>query len=377
MECRFPPRRRKTAAERRAQYLRAEGRCVQTLLRAFEAINTHRGGKLSAVGRAFLSGLSDSSSQCPKSDNTVVPCKFYANGHCKFGLACKFAHHVQTLSTSFRVVASMEAEPTKLEPLNVNAVEFVPDSAAPFEEDTYACDEQMVRVRENVVACMPSSVSLQGRWETLPASGWDRIYSQFERKEHVETLIQMCNLIESLVDAEPPSSHNTSRRELQKIVARSVRTPWRNELQTLHNDFERKAHVVTGLDHFVQTLETHSQLVLTAYSSMRRLLERASELRLLVECYIHRMKRYRFVRAADMSQCHFANSVLADLIPTLDERSQTFWLNELVERYWSNHSWCTREQIERTDPFYLVQDLRPADRVYIDNGIFLALNGQG
>ena len=52
-------RRKKTAAERRQQRLRAEARGVQHLLRAFEALQTHRGCAASALGRALGSALLD------------------------------------------------------------------------------------------------------------------------------------------------------------------------------------------------------------------------------------------------------------------------------------------------------------------------------
>ena len=51
------PRRRKSAAERRAQADRAEARTVCRLLKGLLSIEAHRGGQLSRAGRALLSSL--------------------------------------------------------------------------------------------------------------------------------------------------------------------------------------------------------------------------------------------------------------------------------------------------------------------------------
>ena len=53
-----PVRRRKTAAERRAQTRRAEGRTALSLVRAFKAILAHRGNYLGTVGLVLFSALS-------------------------------------------------------------------------------------------------------------------------------------------------------------------------------------------------------------------------------------------------------------------------------------------------------------------------------
>ena len=47
------PRRRKSAGERRAQYLRSEARMVQRLLRGFTELHLHRGSQASVFGRAL------------------------------------------------------------------------------------------------------------------------------------------------------------------------------------------------------------------------------------------------------------------------------------------------------------------------------------
>lgn len=50
-------RHRKTAAERRQQGARAQGRVIQSLLRNFKAISVHRGNSLSTLGLALVSAL--------------------------------------------------------------------------------------------------------------------------------------------------------------------------------------------------------------------------------------------------------------------------------------------------------------------------------
>ena len=56
----FPPRRRKSAAERREQYKRAEGRMTQHLLSKFFALSSHRGNRLSRFSEALCRALSES-----------------------------------------------------------------------------------------------------------------------------------------------------------------------------------------------------------------------------------------------------------------------------------------------------------------------------
>ena len=54
-----PLRRRKTAADRRRQRLRAEGRGAQRLLRAFAAVRECRGGQLTPLAEALSRALGD------------------------------------------------------------------------------------------------------------------------------------------------------------------------------------------------------------------------------------------------------------------------------------------------------------------------------
>ena len=54
----FQVKRRTSAAERRAQCQRAEGRRLQGLLRQLQLIHLHRGGQLSRIGVTLLTALS-------------------------------------------------------------------------------------------------------------------------------------------------------------------------------------------------------------------------------------------------------------------------------------------------------------------------------
>ena len=51
------PRRKKSAADRRAQRLRAEGRLMQHMLKCLSDIGSHRGCKLSRLGEVLANTL--------------------------------------------------------------------------------------------------------------------------------------------------------------------------------------------------------------------------------------------------------------------------------------------------------------------------------
>ena len=53
----LPARRKKSAAERRAQRLRAEGRVMQRMLKCLGEVSSHRGCKLSRLGEVLASTL--------------------------------------------------------------------------------------------------------------------------------------------------------------------------------------------------------------------------------------------------------------------------------------------------------------------------------
>ena len=52
-------RRRKSGAERRAQYNRAHARSLQVLLRAFDEVSRHRGGQCSRLAKALMASLNE------------------------------------------------------------------------------------------------------------------------------------------------------------------------------------------------------------------------------------------------------------------------------------------------------------------------------
>ena len=82
----LPKRRRKTAAERRAQRLRATARATQHLLKLLSSLN-HRGNTVSKMAKNLDVTLS---SQSMRERRRV--CKHHANGFCKYGAQCRFAH---------------------------------------------------------------------------------------------------------------------------------------------------------------------------------------------------------------------------------------------------------------------------------------------
>lgn len=54
---RFPPRRRKSAAERRSQYQRADAQVVAKLLKGFMNLDQHRGSQLNKATQIFVEAL--------------------------------------------------------------------------------------------------------------------------------------------------------------------------------------------------------------------------------------------------------------------------------------------------------------------------------
>jgi len=123
----YPPRRKKTAAERRAQYDRAHGRAIQAVVKSLQAVQSHRGGQLSSQGRVLLDALyrpagstigsratqpvvlsptppeaaCSSASMEPLSPTTGASrleastqqlCQHHAMGHCWFGASCWYRH---------------------------------------------------------------------------------------------------------------------------------------------------------------------------------------------------------------------------------------------------------------------------------------------
>jgi hypothetical protein len=72
-----PRRRRKSAAERRAQKLRSEGRLVARLLKAFSDIEHHRGGANSRLGSALWSTLRGEPRAAHENDSVGVDNKVH------------------------------------------------------------------------------------------------------------------------------------------------------------------------------------------------------------------------------------------------------------------------------------------------------------
>merc|ERR1711892_747250 len=89
-----PPRRKKTAKETREQFLRADARTVQRLLKGFDSIANHRGNRLTALGTALRNALSNAPPSQPKSTASPSPCRHFQAGRCTWGATCRFSHAV-------------------------------------------------------------------------------------------------------------------------------------------------------------------------------------------------------------------------------------------------------------------------------------------
>eukprot|EP00969_Alexandrium_andersonii_P098539 4348797-Alexandrium_andersonii.AAC.1 len=68
-------RRRKTAAERRAQARRAEARMVSRLLQGFASLDGHRGNALTKAARQFANSLRPSVSTLCADAQVFVPAR--------------------------------------------------------------------------------------------------------------------------------------------------------------------------------------------------------------------------------------------------------------------------------------------------------------
>jgi len=71
-------RRNKKAAERRAQYARADGRAMQAVMRSLQAVGSHRGNELSKLGNALLSAVSCAGGGAGKDGWTCKSCSYWS-----------------------------------------------------------------------------------------------------------------------------------------------------------------------------------------------------------------------------------------------------------------------------------------------------------
>jgi len=180
-------RRKKTAAQRRQQRERAQGRLLQSLLRNLSALD-HRGSKLSACGAALKSALSSekAAANASASKTTTSPrpdvvtakpaaCKHYAIGHCRFGNMCRFSHDLP----------AADILPSSV--LRANAPEFVlhPKSSKTEDGTTHEANEVVFSpgvfvpdefgiLRQLSSSAMPDSMSVD-------ISYWERLLQSFKR----------------------------------------------------------------------------------------------------------------------------------------------------------------------------------------------------
>mmetsp|Transcript_74973 Transcript_74973/g.160532 ORF Transcript_74973/g.160532 Transcript_74973/m.160532 type:complete len:337 (+) Transcript_74973:1-1011(+) len=126
VQCSFPPRRKKSAADRRSQYLRAQARVVKSLLSSFDSL-AHRGSQHSHLSQALASALI--SSRAVDRDNG--------------------AHASHMVSSTLEASMSLS--------FSASAPPFVPASAMASPPVVHSCD--VVMPEASVPTCTPSSPS--------------------------------------------------------------------------------------------------------------------------------------------------------------------------------------------------------------------------
>mmetsp|Transcript_44197 Transcript_44197/g.96160 ORF Transcript_44197/g.96160 Transcript_44197/m.96160 type:complete len:329 (+) Transcript_44197:122-1108(+) len=86
----FPPRRRKSAAERRLQYDRADARVLHRLLKSLDVLQ-HRGSQPTNVGSTLVSHLRATQAASASVASKSL-CRHFLRGYCRLGEACRFVH---------------------------------------------------------------------------------------------------------------------------------------------------------------------------------------------------------------------------------------------------------------------------------------------
>jgi hypothetical protein len=164
-------RRRKTASERRAQHLRAEGRVALRLTKALMSIESHRGNHLGVIGKVlldtfrsvpsmkFVFGTEDSNDTNPSSTSTCSQVKVrdlvkeQSSEHC---------------AIFDPIITAEVATQTNVHPLDV------------ADHDVHVVDESEEEEEsgENTLPFDP--LKLIGSWQELPGPAWDAMHSRFD-----------------------------------------------------------------------------------------------------------------------------------------------------------------------------------------------------
>eukprot|EP00928_Gymnodinium_smaydae_P086921 TRINITY_DN71308_c0_g1_i1.p1 TRINITY_DN71308_c0_g1~~TRINITY_DN71308_c0_g1_i1.p1 ORF type:complete len:336 (+),score=24.63 TRINITY_DN71308_c0_g1_i1:67-1074(+) len=323
-----PYRRRKSAKERREQYLRAQGRATQALFRSLQAVHDHRNGELSHLGLAVFSALSF----------TSRPTNEFQ----------KDADDEPSASMSTMRVDAPVFTPFPTTRANVDGVSDV----------MFAESQTQDGLRSR----------LCGQWETLPDSSWDTINKRFYYCDVSAALKKYC-----LFAAKFMSMYET----IQGTVEHCSETSWGNDLLGLLGEVKHKFGSIRDIDHSRDSLLHNHEDILEVQELVMKCASRCEELSLLIDCYPKmplKRKRYKFVRPADLTCCHYSPIELADLVHQMEGSRKQFWLSRLHEKYMLNHTWLSLREVSAIDLLYLVQQLRPLDRLEIDNGVFETMN---
>eukprot|EP00928_Gymnodinium_smaydae_P100736 TRINITY_DN9950_c1_g2_i1.p1 TRINITY_DN9950_c1_g2~~TRINITY_DN9950_c1_g2_i1.p1 ORF type:complete len:342 (+),score=16.84 TRINITY_DN9950_c1_g2_i1:60-1085(+) len=207
----------------------------------------------------------------------------------------------------------------------------------------------------------------QGQWEALPATHWEVIYRRFEYNVASNALKSYCVFA---------SEFFAKITEIRQIMAHCSETHWGKDFLSLLRRTELRYGAVRDIDHSHKSLVHHCDEILAVHDLVTDCVKRCQELPILIACYPRRgPKRYKFQRPADLAVCRFTHIELADFLLQLEREKQKYWMAILCELYWSNHTWVSKNEIQQIDPLYLLQQLRPYDRVDFERRVSDSLQG--
>eukprot|EP00928_Gymnodinium_smaydae_P013150 TRINITY_DN147_c0_g2_i1.p1 TRINITY_DN147_c0_g2~~TRINITY_DN147_c0_g2_i1.p1 ORF type:complete len:353 (-),score=43.12 TRINITY_DN147_c0_g2_i1:58-1116(-) len=232
--------------------------------------------------------------------------------------------------------------------LDPQAQEFVPDSLGHS---------------GRVTSHGSTPLSLQGQWEALPASEWEVIHKRFQYCAAADTLKSHCSIASRVVETIP---------DLRRVSLHCSGTSWGRGFLDLLTVTEEKYCFIRDLPHSREQLFLNHLLIFEVFELSSECMERCELLKDLIACYPKTdfTKRYRFLKPVDTTLYHYPSEVFVDVLMNLPQNSQEYWMNQLHERFWSSHSWCSMQEVTRLHPLDLIQGLRPSDRLRIDNAVF-------
>eukprot|EP00928_Gymnodinium_smaydae_P055972 TRINITY_DN39431_c1_g1_i1.p1 TRINITY_DN39431_c1_g1~~TRINITY_DN39431_c1_g1_i1.p1 ORF type:complete len:358 (+),score=37.34 TRINITY_DN39431_c1_g1_i1:70-1143(+) len=247
--------------------------------------------------------------------------------------------------------------------LRADAAAFVPTG-----DDSMGRDSPLAQTRCDDSSDSVLQSTLRGQWNALPAADWEVVYNRFHYDRATVALRSYCVFAEKFL---------SRGQTLKDITAHCSDTFWYKKWMVLFRTAEIKYRAVAEIDHSRTSLYRHHETILEVHDLVTTCAERFQDVSLLFMCYPRKFpKRYKFVRPADLSTCRFSGIELADALMSMDSGMRKFWMSLLQEKYRLNHTWLKKEEIERIDPMYLVQQLRPRDRLMIDSGVYEALTSR-